>query len=177
MVELRIVLGELLSVLPDGSLTATPFDLRSRRATGPPVQVATGISLSGTGVAQFAVADNGTLAYLPEAPRTLVLLDRSGAVRPALEERRNFHAPKFSPDGRRLSFDIAGGDGRDVWILSLDQRTLSRATFDRDGHDATWTPDGRYLSYVSFKSGAARHLPHPSREHQPRRFPASPPPA
>jgi serine/threonine-protein kinase len=153
VVELRLAAGELLAVLPSGVLTATPFDLRGRKATGPPVEVATGISLSGTGVAQFAVADDGTLAYLPEAPRTLMLLDRGGAVRPALEERRNFHAPKFSPDGRRLSFDVAGSDGRDVWLLTLDQHTLSRATFDRDGHDATWTPDGRFLTYISFKSG------------------------
>jgi len=153
VVELRLVSGELLAVLPSGALTATPFNLRGRKAMGPAVQVATGISLSGTGVAQFAVADNGTLAYLPEAPRTLVLLDRSGAVRPALDDRRNFHSPKFAPDGRRLSFDVAGSEGRDVWLLSFDQHTLSRATFARDGHDATWTPDGHFLTYASFKSG------------------------
>src|SRR5207244_646512 len=37
--------------------------------------------------------------------------------------------------------------------LSLGQGTMSRATFDHDGHDATWTPDGRFLTYTSFKSG------------------------
>ncbi len=153
VLELRFVLGELLSMLPDGSLTATPFDLPNRRATGPPVQIATGISITSSGVSQFAVADNGTVAYIPESPRSLVLLDRSGATRPALDQRLSFHAPKFSPDGRRLSFDVVGGDGRDVWVLSLDQRTTSRATFDRDGHDATWSPDGRFLTYISFKSG------------------------
>jgi eukaryotic-like serine/threonine-protein kinase len=154
IVELKYSAGQLLAVLPDGSLTATPFDPGRRRITGSSVQVATGVSLTGTGAAQIAVADNGTVAYIPESPRSLVFLDRTGAARQAIEERFNLHAPNFSPDGRRLSIDITSADGRDVWVLSLDQGTLSRATFDRNGHDATWTPDGRFLTYTSFRSGS-----------------------
>ena len=153
MVEVRAVAGELLCVLLDGSITATPFDVRHHRITGAPVQIGTGVSLSGTGIAHFAVADNGTIVYVPEAPRSLVLVDRNGAQRPALEERLSYHAPKFSPDGSRISFDLVEADGRDVWTLALAQHTLSRATFAHDGHDATWTPDSRFLTYVSFKSG------------------------
>jgi len=150
VIEIRYAEGELLSVLPDGSLTSTPFDARSRRLLGPPVQIAIGVSLSGTGIAQFAVADNGTIAYIPESPRSLVFVDRAGTVREATTQRLSFHAPRFSPDGSRLSFDITSSDGRDVWILSRDQGTLSRATFARDGHDATWTPDGQHITYASF---------------------------
>jgi Tol biopolymer transport system component/tRNA A-37 threonylcarbamoyl transferase component Bud32 len=150
VIEIRYAEGELISVLPDGSLTATPFDARSRRVLGPPVQIATGVSLSGTGIAQFAVADNGTIVYIPESPRSLVFINRAGMVRDAIPQRLSFHAPKFSPDGSRLSLDITSADGRDVWILSRDQGTLSRATFARDGHDATWTPDGQHITYTSF---------------------------
>ncbi len=150
VIEIRYAEGELLSVLPDASLTSTPFDARSRRLLGPPVQIATGVSLSGTGIAQFAVADNGTIAYIPESPRSLVFVDRAGTIREAIAQRLNFHAPRFSPDGSRLSFDITSADGRDVWILSRDQGTLSRATFARDGHDATWTPDGQHITFTSF---------------------------
>jgi hypothetical protein len=32
-------------------------------------------------------------------------------------------------------------------------RAVSRATFDRDGHDAMWTPDGRLITYTSARSG------------------------
>ena len=104
-------------------------------------------------MAQFAVAPNGTVAYIPEDPRSLVLTDRSGAMRLATPEGHNYHAPEFSPDGRRLSVDFTASDGRDIWVLSLAQGTLSRATFDRDGHDATWSPDGQYLTYTTIKTG------------------------
>jgi Tol biopolymer transport system component len=115
---------------------------------GSPVTVATNVAITGTAVAQFAVASNGNLAYIPEEPYSLVFLDRAGSSRLATSERRNFHHPMFSPDGRRLSLDFNSIEGRNVWILGLDEGTLTRASFDRDGHDATWTPDGRFISYI-----------------------------
>jgi eukaryotic-like serine/threonine-protein kinase len=153
VVELRVTGDELLSVLPDGTLTATPFDPARRRIVGQSVPVATGVALTGSGIAQFTVALNGTLAYIPETPRSLVLLDRKGVAQATLIEGLNLHAPHFSPDGQRISLDITSSEGRDVWVYSLDQKTLTRATFDRDGHDATWTPDGKMVTYLSFKSG------------------------
>jgi serine/threonine-protein kinase len=154
VVEARYAVGYLLWVLLDGTLQAQPFDPAHPQPAGPGMTIATGVSVTGTGIAQMAVAPTGTLAYIPEEPRSLQFIDRSGSARPATAERHNFHAPEFSPDGRRVSTDFNTADGRDVWILSLDEGTLSRATFDRDGHDATWTPDGRFITYSSTRSGA-----------------------
>ena len=153
VVEVRYAAGFLVYAQTDGRLMAAPFTPARRPTSASPVQLATGVSLAGNGIAQFALASNGTVAYVAEEPRSLVFTDRSGAFRLATPERRNYHAPEFSPNGRRLSLDFTGSDGRDVWLLSVAQGTLSRATFDRDGHDATWTPDGRYLSYTSLRSG------------------------
>jgi len=155
VVAARYTAGHLVYALPDGTLQAAPFDADERRlAAGTVVTVATGVSVTGTGVAQLAVAPNGTLAYIPEEPRALVFVDRTGAIRPALDALHLYHAPVFSPDGRRLAVDYVGPDGRDVWVLTLEQGTLSRATFERDGHDAVWTPDGRFLTYSSARTGA-----------------------
>ncbi|TFG47805.1 MAG: serine/threonine-protein kinase, partial [Gemmatimonadales bacterium] len=152
-VEVKYTSGYLVSVLGDGTMLAAPFDPKQRRITGSAVTVATGVSTTGSGVAQIAVAPNGTVAYIPEEPRSLVFVDRSGGVRPVLAERYNYHAPMFSPDGRRIAIDMSDIEGRDVRVLSIGERNLTRATFDRDGHDATWTPDGRFLTYTSLKTG------------------------
>jgi serine/threonine-protein kinase len=148
VVDAKVTAGYLVFVVPGGAMQAAPFDAAARRLAGTPTVVANGVSISGTGVAQMTVAPNGNVAYVPEEPQSLVFIDRKGASRMATNERQNFHHPMFSPDGRRLSTDF-NSDGRNVWILSLEGGTLSRATFDRDGHDATWTPDGRFITYIA----------------------------
>jgi len=153
LVEIRYTAGYLVSCLPDGTLEATPFDPAARRVQGGAVQIARGVSMTGAARCQVAVADNGTVAYIPEEPRSLVLVDRSGSSRQATEQRRNFHDPGFSPDGRRIAMDFNTPDGRDVWVLERDGGVLTRSTFDRDGHDPTWTPDGRSITYSSLRSG------------------------
>jgi eukaryotic-like serine/threonine-protein kinase len=148
VVDARVTQGFLVFVLLGGNLQAAPFDQKGLRLTGAPVTVGTNVAVTGTSVAQFAVAANGNVAYIPEEPASLVFVDRSGSSRLVTTERRNFHHPLFSPDGRRLLLDFNSIEGRNVWILALDEGTLTRATFDRDGHDATWTPDGRYITYT-----------------------------
>ena len=153
VVEVRYTSGYLVYAIADGTLYASAFDSSTGRVSGAPVIIATGVAIGGNNTAQFAAARNGTVVYIPEEPRSLVLIGRDGSIRPATAEKRNFHAPMFSPDGRRIALDFNATDGRDVWLLNLTDGLLSRATFDRDGHDAVWTPDGRALSYTSVRKG------------------------
>jgi hypothetical protein len=156
VIEARYTSGYLVLVMPAGVLEVVPFDAGRGRLTGTALQIAGGVSTpGGAGVAQLAVSENGTVAYIPEEARTLMLVDRAGNSRPATPERRNFHAPTFSPDGRRIATDFNSADGRDVWILDLATQNLTRATFVRDGHDPTWTRDGESVTFLSFRSGAA----------------------
>jgi serine/threonine-protein kinase len=153
VVEVRYSAGYLVYAQPDGTLQAVAFDPGARRVTGGAVRIADNVTLTGNGLAQFAVAENGTVVYVPEAQRSLVLVERNGASRDATPERRNFHAPMFSPDGLRIATDFTSADGRDVWVLDLKGGVLSRATFDRDGHDAVWMPDGQSLNYLATQDG------------------------
>jgi serine/threonine-protein kinase len=153
VIEARYTAGYVVYVLPNGTLQAAPFDVATHRLTGPAVGIGTGVGGSTIGFAQLAVAPNGTLAYLEEAQPSLALVDRTGKSRPALETLHNYHGPRFSPDGRRIAVDFNSSDGRDVWVLSLSDGSLSRATFDRDGHDVVWTPDGARITYISAHSG------------------------
>lgn len=149
VIEARITQGFLVFLTGNGNLQAAPLDRSGGRVVGEPVTIGTGVAITGTAIGQIAVARNGNVAYVPEEPASLVFVDRSGASRSVLAERRNFHHPMFSPDGRRLSMDFNSVEGRNVWIYGLAEATLTRATFDRDGHDATWTPDGRFLTYIA----------------------------
>ena len=153
VVEVRYTSGYLVYAIADGTLYASAFDSSTGRVSGAPVIIATGVAIGGNNTAQFAAARNGTVVYIPEEPRSLVLIGRDGSIRPATPEKRNFHSPMFSPDGRRIALDFNAPDGRDVWLLNLADGLLSRATFDRDGHDAVWMPDGRALTYTSVRKG------------------------
>lgn len=139
--------------MSDASLGAVAFDANNLIITGAPVTLATDVTLTGNGQAQFAVADNGTVVFVSEAGRSLVITDRAGVNQRMFEGRSNFHHPRFSPDGKKLAVDFTTADGRDVWVADLADGSMTRATIDRDGHDANWSPDGRSLTYNSFRAG------------------------
>ena len=153
VVEARYAVGHLVFVRNDGSLHAIPFDGEAHRPTGRPVQIGDNVSLTGSGIAQIALARNGTLVYTPAQPREVMLVDRSGKETSLTTERRNFHMPRFSPDGRTIALDFPSTDGRDVWTLDRATGTLSRVTADRDAHDPVWSRDGRELFYTSIRRG------------------------
>ncbi len=153
IVEARYAAGYLVWVLGNGALQAAPFDAQALRTTAPAVTIAEGVSTSGSGVAQMAVARNGTIAYLAEEPQALELVDRAGKAHLVLDARHNYHNPRFSPDGARIAVDFSTTDGRDVWTFDVASPRLTRATFDHDGHDVAWTPDGAEIMYLSARSG------------------------
>jgi Tol biopolymer transport system component len=125
-----------------------PFDARSGRVTGTPVDIASDVSISTVGFAQWAVAENGTIVYIPGLESDLVRVSRDGQVRVLLESRRRYHSPRISPEGDRIAYDDVSGEGRDVWIYSERTRDVTRATYQRDGHDAVWMADGKGLYYL-----------------------------
>ena len=153
VVEVRHAADHLVYVRPDGTLWAIPFDDEAMQTTGSATQIGRGVAMTGNGIAQFAVARNGNVAYVPEEPRWLVLVDRRGRLRNLVSQRGNFRSPRFSPDGRTISVDLTTGEGRDIYTVSRDSRTMTRATFVQDAHDATWTPDG-HITYTSFTTGS-----------------------
>lgn len=100
------------------------------------------------------MAENGTVVYIPGSESDLVRVSRDGQIRVLLAERRRYHALRISPSGDRIAFDAVSSEGRDVWLYAMGTGDVTRATFQRDGHDAEWTWDGRGLYHVS--TGAAR---------------------
>ena len=148
--------GYLVYVRPDNVMAAVPFDASAGRVTGTPVEIATDVSVSTIGFAQWGVAENGTIVYIPGSPSDLVRVDRNGAIRVLREASGLYHSPRISPDGGRIAYDDVTAEGRDVWIFDTGTRQATRATFQRDGHDPAWLEDGRGLHYIaSLGSGSS----------------------
>jgi Tol biopolymer transport system component len=145
--------GYLAWVQPDGALLAAPFDIEHLAITGAPVTIAQGVRVPVGGAPQFHLSPTGSLVYVPEFPFDLALVDRAGRWRAIADIKRRFHSPRFSPDGRHIAVDFSQQGSRDVWTLDLQQHTLSRLTFENDGHDPVWLPDGRRVAYLTARGG------------------------
>ncbi|HWH04457.1 MAG TPA: protein kinase [Gemmatimonadales bacterium] len=138
--------GCLLWSLPGGSLQGASFDVGTLKVGGAPVTVADHVQQEFGGGGQVAVSLSGSLLYLMDEPLSLVLLDHAGH-RQVLGEGHRFHNPRFSPNGSRIAMDLMENGSRDMWSFDLRQHTLSRLSFEQDGHDGVWTADGRWVVY------------------------------
>ena len=142
---------------PGGPLYAAPFDANRLRVTGS-ARAITEPALTNYGVyPQWDVSANGTLAYLGSDMNQVAMADRGGHETVLLAEARAYHHPRFSPDGRRVALDITQAGERDVWLLRISDRTLSRLTVGEIANDPFWAPDGRHLAYTA-QHGAVRSL-------------------
>ncbi len=148
----------LVYVTLDNTLHGIPFAPTTLEVSGEAVALAGPLSSMPTAMARVSTSRTGSVLYLPRSTAELVAVSRDGAARSLLASEAEYHNPKVSPDGRRIAVDINDPSGRDVWVYSLTQGTLTRVTFDNDGHDAIWTPDGRALFYVATRDGATRLL-------------------
>ena len=141
-----------------GALWAVPFDLDELRVSGTARVVVPQVVTLPTGVAEFDVSAEGTLAYVAgggvsAAPRTLVWVDRQGRETPTLAEPRPYASAVLSPDGTRVAVEIEDREN-DIWVWHLDREILTRVTTD-PGQDESpvWTADGNRLVFTSEAGG------------------------
>jgi len=105
------------------------------------------------GSAQFDVADNGTLVYLPDRglgdALSLVLVDQEGTRASLGLEPGGYMSPRFSPDGGSLTVHIGNETGSDVWIIDLARGSRTRVTSRVNSVMPFFNPDGRSIAYAS----------------------------
>ncbi len=142
------------------TLYAVRFNLKQLRVIGSSVPVVPDVRTapSESGSAQFAIAQDGTLAYIPVEARSAELspvwVDRNGQVEPlAAAIPRNYQTVAISPDGSRLAFTIIDGANSDVWIYDLMRHTLNRLTSDGRSRFPIWAPNGKRVVYQSKEAG------------------------
>ena len=138
------------------SLWAIPFDVETLETKGEAIPLVEGIQVERGGATQFALADNGTLVYVPiggagdGAERALVWVDRQGNRTPLEQEQREFSHPRFSPDGRRILLQIAEEGQKDIWLYDVERESLARQTLDAISFSPVWTPDGARLTFTAW---------------------------
>ena len=151
-----VVEGHLLYVRADGVLMAVPFDLDSRKMTGPPVALLEGINVNQiVGSARIGLSATGTLVYLAGTGTSskLVAVTPAGAARALIPHRGQYSAPAWSPDGRRIALTVTEGADRDIWLYDVGSRALTRLTTDGISLVPSWTADGRRVVYISLRGG------------------------
>lgn len=143
--------------LQNGTLLAVPFDEERMEVTGPAEPVMGGVQYTPSAFAQFAIAANGTLAYIPGTAKdlnnTLVTIDRNGREEALKVPPRGFEDMDLSPDGKLLAMTVIGGQQWNVWIYDLQQGSLNRLTFEGDNRDPMWSADGKRVIYGSTRNG------------------------
>jgi serine/threonine-protein kinase len=125
-------------------LYAVAVDRDGWRAVGDPVPLVEGvISHPGSGAAQYAVAGDGTLIYIPadrlSAPESqLVWVDRDGNETTFDEPQQSWGHVRLSSDGRKLvAARGAGGGTGNIYLYDFERRGWEQLT-----HSAgtSWQP-------------------------------------
>jgi predicted Ser/Thr protein kinase len=141
----------------NGQLLAVRFDPTRLEVSGQPFTVLDGVLMSrNTGVANFDLAKNGDLAYIPGkaegGARTLVWVDRSGRAEKVALPPRSYLHPRISPDGLKVAVEIEGSH-HDIHVYDVMSGVLSNITTDGVSHWPVWSPDGRDVGYRSGPMG------------------------
>ena len=148
----------------DSTLMAVPFDLDQLEVTGPPGSVLEHVLTKEDGSANFSVADDGTLVFVPgeaevrsgSPARMLVWLDREGREEPLNVDPRPYYVLDISPEGAHVAIDILVPGNRDVWLLDIGREEVRPITFD-PGEDSypVWTADSKRVIFRSGRGGQA----------------------
>ena len=133
-----------------GALLSVDFNLATLTVTGTPVPVIEGLGRTWSGDADYAVSDNGTLVYEPDAGiksgRLFAMVDRQGHVQP-ISARANYGEFSVSPNGRALAARIFAIND-DIWINDVATGTLVRFTSEPlDEIFPRWTHDGTRIAF------------------------------
>jgi serine/threonine-protein kinase len=143
----------------DGAVRAVRFDSSRLEVSGNAVPVIEGVAAGTAGAANYAVASDGTVAYIAGdsgaflGQRTLVWVDRQGRQEDIKIAPRAFTYARLSPDGTRVALD-ARDQQNDIWIFDLSRETLTRLTTDPGlNRGPVWSPDSTRVAFTAERDG------------------------
>jgi serine/threonine-protein kinase len=161
--QARLLADGHLVFVRGGRLFAQRFDAEELRTVGDPVTVLDGVRHNPTGGGtHVALADNGTLAYVPGLPSSpqrqlaWVTLDGTRTIVPG--PARQFREPSLDRRGERIALRVGPADEAEVWIHDVRSATLAQLTFGLHAARPIWTPDGTRVTVAVEGGGRWRLL-------------------
>jgi serine/threonine-protein kinase len=160
----RLASSGHLIVAQAGGLLAAPFDTGRLTLSGPPLRIVNDVAIGSNGVAQYALSENGSLAYVPGVAQSkryrLVWVGRDGTEQALPVPPGFYNQPRVSPDGRRIAVDVIEGTAAvkasQVWLYDLERDTFAPATFGDNNRHAVFAPDGKQFAFMSIREGKAQ---------------------
>jgi eukaryotic-like serine/threonine-protein kinase len=145
----------------DDVLYAVPFDLNKLEVTGGRVPIIEEVRRAAnpgasTSTANYAFSDTGTLVYLRGArtERTLVLVDRSGAVKRLSLPPKAYISPRLSPDEKKIVVETEERTGNVIWLYDLAGTSdIRQLTLKGNNQRPIWMPDSRHITFASDQDG------------------------
>ncbi len=156
--------GGYLILARGSDLYAAKIDPRDPRITRDPVPVLADVSGDGSsGASYFAIADDGTLVWIPggEPEKALEVgwFDRSGRWAPTPLSPGSYGHLVISPDGGRALVTAGpGGGSTDLWLADLRSGGMNRLTHGGRGGSGAWLPDGARIAYSARDSTAGEKV-------------------
>jgi serine/threonine-protein kinase len=151
-----------LVYLQQDTLWAAPFDLSRLELTGDPQPVLEDVNGNFFAGGDFAFSQSGTFVYVNSKRelsfrRSIWWLDGAGQTMPLGMAPGIYENPRFSPDGKRLAFELATGMERaDIWVKDLERDITTRVTHLPGRNNwPVWTPDGKNIVFASFLQPAS----------------------
>jgi len=159
--------GHVLYGRPDGTVFAQRLDLDRGELTGSAIPVLSGLATN-KGIPALAASSAGTMLYAlreddasaSSFTSSLVWVDRNGTestldtalLLPGLEQA--VLGLSLAPDGSRLALVQNTDDGPQIFVKRLPDGPVSRLTFEGWSARPVWSPDGRDLVYIEYRTGA-----------------------
>ena len=154
--------GHLLYI-HSGTLYGVRFDLDRLEVSPPAVPILEKVvATPGTGGAQYSVASDGTLAYVPghatSADSRMYWMTTDGRTTALKTTPGPWGNPRISPDGKRIALQVAYGSHDQIAIYDWESDRLTQLTFDSANHRSPhWTPDGHGIVYSADAGGSGPH--------------------
>ena len=143
--------GHLVFARP-GTLLAIPFSLKRLETSGFPVPLLEGLVTNSnfTRAAEYAFSQEGTLVYAAsrQLQRTLVWVDRKGAVEQVPFPPGGYASVALSPDGGRLAtLTVDKNEKQALLFGDFARGTLSRSAAEGTFQGLAWAPDGKRVAF------------------------------